>query len=1659
MDTNTQAANQTVEKVLSLYREGQYVDAYAASQELGPLQEWKDPAAQLVGGRLAHVLGCHRLGRVMHRAAYRGNPKDPETIYFYVLSMLGRRGLLESWECTKEFSHIDSADVGIKERADWLALKSRILGALRDFEMAEQLADAAVELQPERAWLHVCKSGLLEFQDKTDEALECARHAHQLQPWYRPAVSNLAHMLVQQNLDEEALELMREGNVRLQYGGLRTQLAALCLELERYEEAGELYDSLETYLPLQHLDKTGEQWHAARLADVAYYLGKFDQVAAHAEKADTDFYKTLAKNVAEKTGGKRVILPVRFVRQNHLTCAPATLTAISEFWDKPAEHLEVVEEICYDGTPAHNERRWAESNGYVAREFRVTLESTTALIDRGLPFTLTTVAPGSAHLQAVIGYDTYRESIVIRDPGERHFTEFETAEMLKYSAPDGPRGMVMVPKEKAELLDGVELPEVELYDLFFKVELALETHNRDEAIAVVGQMRALEDEHRLTLRARGNIATYDGNARELLALSELKLSQFPDHVNTQLAKLACLADLGMQDERLEMLEGLIEKKDCDPMFWSQYAGELANDAREHEKATRYLHKAMRYRSHDVRAYAMMATILMDQEKQSEALELFRFAACIGDMSEGPARSYFSAARVTNQTSTVLRFLKDRFRRFSKKSSYPTRTLCAALDHLDRTSDAFKVLEQGYKHRPDDGEFLLYYSDFCGRYGKLDRAKELLADAKGKCHETQWLRTAALQHTYRGESSESLALWKQVIDKDPLDVGAHRMAADMLADTEGDEAAIDFLRKSVERFGHSYGLRMLLIEWLRGEHLVEFESQLQRFIELNPADAWGLRELAFLKLSERKFDEATRLIQQAQEIEPNNPAASYVLGRAAINENKTEAAKEHFKDSLRLTIDYEPAILSLIACCESKSERVAALEFVYQELESQVSFGDGLLTFRNNAVQTLDAESLLTRLKSALRKRPDLWQGWSAMVYQLSDMQRHEEAIKYAKKATKKFPLLPRTWIDLSLAHASCGEIDGEIAALKRAMEINQSWSEPARLLAEAYEKKGDLDLARAEIERTIVSDPRDVRNLGFLASLMWRQGEKQQAVDTLVKAVKMQPAYSWGWSALDSWAAELNQKDLVIEIAQDLTKTRPRHYKSWLTYAQTLGERDQIDEAVAALDQAIALNPSNLDAYNQKALQLTRAGRFDEALAATRPAALAERGPLELKSRAAWIEAERGNLDTAVTMMERIVKTDPDYHWAWTRLAEWYEFQDKESQYHAAAKQMVRLAPQDAVSWGYLGDAELRKKNKVAAKKHFLQAVQLSPAYNFASSRLVDLQLDSKEYDEALATVDLVAPHLTPAWVLSEKVRINCLREDRDAALGYLKELALTPADDSTAIDGAVESLFHAKWGKDVLPVLDGLLDEEQAQVGVAYVFVHLSSTLKEWDSCIRRMDSIVDRPALWKEGARKLVIEMATGDQHPRMHKFIKKHRQVLFEDVELWDAVGEAYNSAELYKKTLGWMQDWRSREGVTMAMAHTVSVAHWELKQPHKGVEVSRHAMQRFEPDGTVSVHLTVIAFHELIYGSVEASVDAVSMVDPSQLGGLYNLMFQYIVGVLENLSQGGSYKQLADHLQGIWASLPPGVQQISFVAWIHALCDWRSAVLHKKRFKAMMLKRKT
>ena len=83
-------------------------------------------------------------------------------------------------------------------------------------------------------------------------------------------------------------------------------------------------------------------------------------------------------------------------------------------------------------------------------------------------------------------------------------------------------------------------------------------------------------------------------------------------------------------------------------------------------------------------------------------------------------------------------------------------------------------------------------------------------------------------------------------------------------------------------------------------------------------------------------------------------------------------------------------------------------------------------------------------EKAHRARPDLWHAWSALIGELVSRNELDDALGQAQDAVARFPLLAAVWLDLAMVCRACGDADGEVEALGRALMINPGWGTAAR---------------------------------------------------------------------------------------------------------------------------------------------------------------------------------------------------------------------------------------------------------------------------------------------------------------------------------------------------------------------------------------------------------------------------------------------------------------------------------------------------------------------------------------------------------------------------------------------------------------------------------------
>lgn len=1649
------------DQIQKFYDGGQYLKAWEVSKLLGPLKQWRGSREMVLGGRLAFNIGSRRLGNVLHRLALRLYPDDPAVITFAMLTMSGRLG---PWATLQRMKlHGDMPKAKIENRADWLALKALNYAQLRDFQKAEYWQAKAFELTPENPWMYVSQASILEYQDRNDEATTAAEKACEIRPTYRPAIQTLANRYIESNRDQDAVKLLTRAVNEIESGLVRCQLASFYRELEHYEHALKLYDGIENFFPLLSEDSKYEQWLAGVLSDLHYLNGEHETASQFARKVEDDeFYGDFATRLVDKSfRGRRVQLPVKYFKQHHVTCAPATLTAIADFWNKGPEHLDIVEKICYDGTPSYSERRWAAQNGFKTVEFTVTWESATALIDRGMPFTLTTIEPGNGHLQPIIGYDSFRKTLITRDPGNRHASEFVFDKMQERYASTGPRGMALVPMESAEDLEGIPFQDAKEYDLLFNIELCLEKHQRDKADEIVKLMEQHFADHRLTLRARCSVARYDQDVQTMLATVDRMLEQYPDDVNFQLQKLNCLHDLGRREDRLETLQAIRHSDTCHPLFWTRLAAELADDAREEEEVNYLLKRSMRYRFYDGYGFYIKGCMQRDRGHDEEALELFRIGACLDGMNEHRALSYFSTARSMNRMDEALHLLQDRIVRFGTKSSSPVMTLATAFEEMDQTEMSFEILETGMQHHASDGGFLLFYSNFCSRYGRKKQASELLDAARPHVGRQQWLQQTAQLASQNGDFETALSSLLEVIESDPLNTSAHAHALNLIANRDGKQAAIANIRKYVDKFPNSYSLRKLLIDWLHTEKLEVRETELARFISIHKGDAWALRELASVSADMKKFDQAVALIQRACGVEPNSPASYGFLGEVYQKQNKIDDAVAAYRKALSIAIDYQFAMQELMACCRTRQQRKKQLSFILSELNRQTSRGDGLLQYRDHAKQVLEPDALLQSLRAFYDNREDLWQSWVALSRQFSDMQHHDKAVAIATAATKKFPLLPKVWLELAQTYSACGKWDEQIESLKQASKINSRWGEVIRALSEAYDKKGELELAKAEIEKAIELDPRNAVNFGYLADLMWRHGDnKEEALEKASHAAQLDPGYDFAWSAMRSWCEVLGQPTYDVEVANKLCAERPEESQSWMRLAYCLDQPHQVDDAIAALDKAIAIDPLLVSGYNQKVLLHCSVGRFEEARKVLATTAFGNNYPVQLSVQSAIVVAEEGDIKAATEQMLEVLRLDPDNFSAWQHVADWSSVLESKQLYARAARNMTRLAPQYHISWGYLAESCLNSDKKAEAKTHLQQALQLSPDYSYASGNLLSLLIEDKEFDEAIKVVETVTPHVSSEARIKKLVEIEALRGNRTAAFRHFREYAKLETEDVTGLSDAVAFLQAANWNKETMDLLSELIEDPDAMPAVAEAFAFHGGRMKRWAQIVSTLDTLRPRRKLWDVVACRYMLELQEACDADRFVNFIESEREFIRASLDGWQNVSWLFIRIDAYEECIEWMFDWGIRPRAEAWALLNLATAYFCARRDRKAAEICEFALEKKECSDSIAGNFkTLLASHWLAYEDLEKAFTLLSTVDVEQLPGFYQVVYYQAIVALEGKRSGSSFSAIKNDLDEIIAGLGEEFENDKPVLQRnHNLILWSLARREGKSIRAALLKRK-
>lgn len=1565
-----------IQNVFEVYERGWTVDALRRAENFAALKNWGGVHPCVLAARIAVNAGAPRLASRLSVRAWRTDKSHLAAQLQFGFQLTEWRGPLAAWRTMRGWKSDPQANA--PERAELLALRARVAADLRDFAAAEKLVRQAEELDGGRAWIRLQRAHLLERQDRVEEALEMARAATALHPFpfYRPAVQVTAHLLQLLDRDDEAVQLLKQADAALQSGPVAGQMYGILSDSGRWPEAEAALSRYVEMSPL--LEPPLQKWVTSQRARTAYHLGRRAEAVDFARGLEDEFHKSFAKNLeAETIPNGRLQLDVSFVRQHFKTCAPATLAALGRFWRLPAEHLKLAEAMCYDGTPSWQQRDWAERNGWFVREFRVTHESVLSLIAAGIPFAISTVEAASAHMQAVVGFDRTRETILLRDPGQPYVIEAGAEAFFKHHRPFGPHGMVFLPVAERARLDGLELPDADICDGQHRFSLCLNRHDRAGAAEMLQSLSGAHGDHALVWETRLMLAGYDANVSEQLRCLDKLLELFPNNPARLLRRLGCLRGASRQ-ERLEFLERICEPGETDPVLFIELARTLGEDARCAADAARWLKRALRFRPLDSNAITAQADLLWADGDFEQATELYRFAASLEGYRENLYQAWFSACRRTRRTDEAMALLEDRFQRFGARSEQPGMTLAWAWRELDQPQRAREIYAEASRLRPDNGYLLLNAASLEARLRNPGETERFLQAAKDKVRKTDWLRAKAEIAEWRLDTSASLQTAREILEIEPLALDAHGGVARALAQLEGTHSALAHLKSACARFPHHYGLQRMLVDWSRGSAVDGAETAARELLRIDPTDAWARRELSVILAKAGRVDDALSEASEAAQVEPRNSYSFSILGHLRNRRRETAAARENFRRAIELSVDNSDALHALLELAPTDKERKDELAFIESQLIRQVVNGDGLLAFRELAEPVLAPETLLQSLQLAHRERPDLWHAWSALVSQLGHLNRLDDALALARQASERFPHMPRIWLDLSGVHQWRREPDAEIAAARRAFEMNPAWNRGTLALTGALERAGKLEEAKQAYQRALQHSSNDAQLQARHAHLLWRQRLPDAALGEVERALRIAPGYAWPWDLLRDWSIERGEPKRAGDFARQLTTERPGEMRVWLMLAHALEGRDAMSERLAATDRALALDPRASEAWDLKAELLTLAERFDEAVQTTQDGAQACTTEVHvLRGRRAWVEARRNRLPEAVRLMREVLTENTAYVWGWNQLAHWLLEQGSLVDAAAALETLQRLRPHDSWVSRQLGFLKLKQDDRAAAQKYFAAALQISPTDVHAAQNLFDLQLQSSDLQGAAETLRVMQTHQPGATTQTTEIFLLLRKNETKAANAVLEKICASADPDAWPLDAAADAFRRAGQTAAAIKTFKRAIKSGTAHSQTAAAAVRLLLAQKKPLSAVWLFFGL--KPGeLQRRAAAPLVQGLANAKAKFLFRWLLWRRRQVLARDDAAWGQVGFALSNFKSSKQAALWLSDWRSRPTVQPWMLFNLCLGLRQLGRYPEADGVARYAIQKWgHREGSADLRL-FIAVEEALSGNVAGAQEQLQQV---------------------------------------------------------------------------------
>ena len=332
---------------------------------------------------------------------------------------------------------------------------------------------------------------------------------------------------------------------------------------------------------------------------------------------------------------------------------------------------------------------------------------------------------------------------------------------------------------------------------------------------------------------------------------------------------------------------------------------------------------------------------------------------------------------------------------------------------------------------------------------------------------------------------------------------------------------------------------------------------------------------------------------------------------------------------------------------------------------------------------------------------------------LTELAETQRALEQKDEARQSYNLALEYSPEDHFARSRLAALEFEVGNKETAIELYQEiltdqpkahWAmvELAQLLSGS-----DRDRSRQLCEEALDIDPTFPIAYAQLGQLARIDQDLEAARDHYNEALNSMPNANWILHELADIAHQLNRHE---EAQAHLDRARSNDPFDAITYgiqADILRNKQELAEAIPYLRKAVELDDQYAWAWRELAEIYAIQGQHEQADAAFDTYCSLEQNQAYADGLQAFLLRHRKQKDASIPFLERAVREQPDYYWAWRELVEHYLHAESYSLAEEKAQTAIKHVGDHPALWAMLAEA-LRQQQDYAKAIHAVeQALEL----------------------------------------------------------------------------------------------------------------------------------------------------------------------------------------------------------------------------------------------------------------------------------------------------------------------------------------------------------------